>query len=106
MAVRKAPDCRTMDEVRVEIDRVDDALVDLIAERFTYVDRAWQLKNDPAEATVPWRIEEVIERVSRRAGQLGMPPEVAGQIWRSMITLFIRYEEAKLAGKASEAKGG
>ncbi|WP_280136647.1 chorismate mutase [Methyloceanibacter superfactus] len=33
-----------MDEVRVEIDRIDQAMVDLICERFAYVDRAWQLK--------------------------------------------------------------
>ena len=33
-----------MAEVRAEIDRVDNALVDVIAERFGYVERAWQIK--------------------------------------------------------------
>ena len=42
-----------MDEVSEEIDRIDTALVDLIGERFGYVDRAWQLKQSPAEARVP-----------------------------------------------------
>jgi isochorismate pyruvate lyase len=42
MAPRKPKDCRTMEEVRAEIDRIDQALVDLIGERFSYVDRAWQ----------------------------------------------------------------
>ena len=51
MAHRKAEKCESMDHVRVEIDRIDEALVDLVAERFTYVDRAWQLKNNPADAT-------------------------------------------------------
>ena len=54
-----------MSEVRAEIDRIDVALVDLIAERFAYVDRAWQLKSNPGEAYVPWRIQQVIDKVKR-----------------------------------------
>ena len=44
MAVRPPAQCRDMTEVRAEIDRIDAALVDMIAERFGYVERAWQLK--------------------------------------------------------------
>ena len=85
-----------MDDVRAEIDRLDNALVDLVAERFTYVDRAWQLKNNPAEATVPWRIQQVIDKVKARAGERGLPPELVESIWRQMIGWFIQYEEEQL----------
>jgi isochorismate pyruvate lyase len=105
MAVRKASDCENMDEVRIEIDRIDDALLDLVAERFTYVDRAWQLKKDPTEATVPWRIRQVIDKVEARAKQRGLPPELAVALWRQMIGWFIQYEEEKLAKKNAEPKG-
>ena len=56
MSQRKAQDCSNMNEVRAEIDRIDCALVDLIAQRFGFVDRAWKLKSNPGEAYVPWRI--------------------------------------------------
>jgi isochorismate pyruvate lyase len=85
-----------MEEVRKEIDRIDTALVDLIGERFTFVDRAWQLKQSPAEARVPWRIQQVIERVRARAAENGIPPELAEALWRQMIGWFIQYEEEKL----------
>jgi len=85
-----------MDEVRAEIDRIDIALVDLIGERFTYVDRAWQLKNAPAEARVPWRVQQVIDKVRARAAKNGLPPELAEALWRQMIGWFIQYEEEKL----------
>jgi isochorismate pyruvate lyase len=104
MAPRKAQDCVSMDEVRAEIDRVDDALLDLVAERFTYVDRAWQLKSDPTEATVPWRIRQVIDKVEARAKARGLPPELAVALWRQMIGWFIQYEEEKLAKSTGEAK--
>lgn len=96
MAPRKAQDCSSMDEVRVEIDRIDQALVDLVAERFTFVDRAWQLKNSPEDAVVPWRIQQVIDKVKAQASEKGLPPELVESIWRQMIGWFIQYEEEKL----------
>ena len=96
MTPRKAKDCANMEEVRAEIDRIDAALVDLIGERFTFVDRAWQLKLSPAEARVPWRIQQVIDRVRTRAAEQGLPPELAEALWRQMIGWFIQYEEEKL----------
>ena len=103
-----------MSQVRAEIDRIDDVLVDLIAQRFGYVDRAWQLKkNTPEGATVPWRIQQVIDRVKARAVEKDLPPEMVemvGAQWRNMIGWFVQYEEEKLrqgetrAGLASQSR--
>jgi isochorismate pyruvate lyase len=93
--------CTHMAEVRAEIDRIDAALVDLIAERFGYVDRAWQLKhaNGTEGAVVPWRIQQVIDTVRARAVARGLPPDMVDMVgaqWRNMIGWFIQYEEEKL----------
>ncbi|MFA5952355.1 MAG: chorismate mutase [Hyphomicrobium sp.] len=92
-------ECADMAQVRSEIDRLDVALVDLIAERFGYVERAWQLKKIPSDANVPWRIQQVIDKVKSRATEKGMPPEMVemvGAQWRNMIGWFVQYEEEKL----------
>jgi isochorismate pyruvate lyase len=99
MAPRAAKDCNNMEEVRTEIDRIDAALVDLIGERFTFVDRAWQFKKSPAEARVPWRIQQVIDRVKARAKEKNLPPELVEALWRQMIGWFIQYEEERLQGE-------
>jgi isochorismate pyruvate lyase len=96
-----------MTEVRTEIDRVDKALVDTIAERFGYVERAWQLKLESRqEANVPWRNQQVIDKVRARASEKGLPPDLVEALWRQMIGWFIQYEEeklrAKLEGKARD----
>jgi isochorismate pyruvate lyase len=66
-----------MSEVRAEIDRIDNALVDMIAERFGYVERAWQLKLvAKQEANVPWRNQQVIDKVRLRAKAKGVPPDL------------------------------
>lgn len=108
MAPRLPVDCTDMSHVRAEIDRIDNALVDLIAERFGYVDRAWQLKrNTPEGAVVQWRIQQVIDRVRARASEQGLPPEMVemvGAQWRNMIGWFVQYEEEKLQ-QATEREG-
>lgn len=101
-------ECADMSQVRTEIDRIDEVLVDLIAERFGYVDRAWQLKRDtPEGAVVNWRIQQVIDRVKARAKSHDLPPDIIDMIgaqWKNMIGWFVQYEEEKLR-QSSEGNG-
>jgi isochorismate pyruvate lyase len=86
-----------MTEVRAEIDRVDKALVYAIAERFGYVERAWQLKLEARqEANVPWRNQQVFDKVRARAAEKGLPPDLIEALWRQMVGWFIQHEEEKL----------
>ncbi|MEL6790819.1 MAG: chorismate mutase [Pseudomonadota bacterium] len=96
MPVLAPVDCATMDDVRAQIDRVDRALIDLLAERWGYVDRAWFFKRTPQEASVPWRNKDVISKVSARAKKRGMPAELAESLWRMIIGFGIQYEEERL----------
>jgi isochorismate pyruvate lyase len=92
-------------QVRVEIDRVDNALVDVIAERFGYVERAWQIKLGlKQEANVPWRNQQVIDKVRARASEKGLPPDLCEALWRQMIGWFIQYEEEKLRDQIESSK--
>ena len=105
MANRSPKDCTDLSQVRVEIDRVDNALVELIAERFGYVERAWQIKLGLGqEANVPWRNQQVIDKVRARAEAKGLTPDLAEALWRQMIGWFIQYEEEKLKDELT-AKG-
>jgi isochorismate pyruvate lyase len=102
-------ECADMAQVRAEIDRIDAALVDMIAERFGYVDRAWQLKkNTPEGATVPWRIQQVIDKVKNRARERELPPDIVDMVgaqWKNMIGWFVQYEEEKLRGPEDDGNG-
>jgi isochorismate pyruvate lyase len=97
MSARAPAECKDLAEVRIEIDRIDNALVDQIAERLGYVERAWQLKLQlRQEANVPWRNQQVIDKVRDRASERGVPPDLCEALWRQMIGWFIQYEEEKL----------
>ncbi len=99
----RAPDtrapaaCADLSQVRTEIDRCDTALVKLIGERFGYVERAWQIKLEAKqEANVPWRNQQVIDKVRARASVEGVSPDLCEALWRQMIGWFVQYEEEKL----------
>ena len=106
MNPRAPKECADLSQVRVEIDRVDSALVDMIAERFGYVERAWQIKLGQAlEANVPWRNQQVFDKVRARAEAKGLPPDLAEALWRQMIGWFIQYEEEKLKDEIAAKHG-
>jgi chorismate mutase len=67
MAIRPPAQCRDMTEVRAEIDRIDRALVDAIAERFGYVERRHSSQAGQ-EANVLAR-QQVFDKVRARAAE-------------------------------------
>ena len=104
---RQPADCADLAQVRQEIDRIDAALVGLIGERLGYVERAWQIKLEAAqEANVPWRNQQVIDKVRARAAEAGVPPDLCEALWRQMIGWFIQYEEEKLRDRLEKGARG
>lgn len=93
LAARTAPQaCRTMAEVRDGVDRLDRALVALIAERTRYMDAAARIKPDRAAVRDEARIEDVVEKVCRTAAEAGLPASLAESVWRELVEQSIAYE--------------
>lgn len=91
MAV-SADDCRTMDEVRDEIDRLDRALVKLVAERQGYIEAAARIKDKASEVRLEWRIEDVVAKVLAAADREGLSRDIAEPVWRTLIDRCIAHE--------------
>jgi isochorismate pyruvate lyase len=94
----KAPsDCTTMADIRAEIDRVDEELVRLFADRAGYIDRAGVIKTDlHLPARIEGRVEQVVQNVRRHAVTYGLPPELVEKLWRRLIDWSIAREESVL----------
>ena len=93
---KKPDDCDTMEEARAEIDRVDAAMADLLAERWGFVAKVASLKSSAKEASVPWRNDEIITRVRSRVEAGGGPPELAETIWREILDFAIKQQQKNL----------
>jgi isochorismate pyruvate lyase len=99
--------CRTLAEVRENIDRIDRAIVAAMAEREKYVAEAGRFKADPAAVSVPARVEAILGKVKTIAAEDGLAPEVAERTYRAMIAAFEDFERAqwtKRNGEGAAAK--
>ncbi|QDH67688.1 chorismate mutase [Pseudomonas azotoformans] len=87
--------CTTLEEVRNNIDRLDQQIVTLLAERGRYVSQAARFKKDTDGVKAPQRVEQVIAKVRDLAQTMGANPEVTEQVYRAMIAAFIQQELAE-----------
>lgn len=86
-------DITNMQDLRTEIDRVDAALITLLAERTGYIDQAIKIKSGIGlPANIPERVTEVLDNVREKANATGAPPELAVQLWSEMIEFYIARE--------------
>ena len=69
-----------LSDIRIDIDNIDRQLLRLLAQRQILVEKAGRLKPKGDN-----RRKEALE--------LGLSPDVAESVWRSMIQAFIALEE-------------
>lgn len=93
LVARTAPDaCTSMAEVRDGVDRLDRALVALIAERSRYMEAAARIKPHRGVVRDEERVEDVVSKVKAAATAAGLPVEIAEPVWRELVERSIRYE--------------
>jgi isochorismate pyruvate lyase len=95
-----AAQCRTMADVRAEIDRLDRTLVKLLAERQTYIERAAQIKTDRNVVHDQARIDDVVAKVLVSAKREGLSADIAEPVWRTLVDRCIAHEFAMFDAKA------
>jgi isochorismate pyruvate lyase len=93
-------ECRTRDDIRREIDRLDRALVDLLVERFGYIQRMVELKRDPDEARIDARVNDVLAKVTALARDRGLDADLARDLWTRLMDWNIEWERRALAARA------
>ena len=85
-------DCRTMGEVRFGVDRLDEQIVALLAERFGYMDAAARIKPDREAVRDEARKAQVIGNVVRLAEAAGIPAEAVAEVYERLVEASIAYE--------------
>ncbi|WP_043612495.1 chorismate mutase [Chromobacterium violaceum] len=94
--------CQNLAETRAQIDRIDRALVTLIAERGICVRQAAAFKHGRGEVEGGKRAEQVMRRVERLAGELGADAALTAAVYRAMISDFVADEMAAFRARTAE----
>lgn len=84
--------CRDMAEVRHGVDRLDEQIVALLAERFRYMDAAARIKPDRAAVRDERRKADVIAKVAAAAEREGAPVATVAELYDRLVEASIAYE--------------
>ena len=89
----KPVDCKNMDELRHQIDKLDVKIIELLANRSEFIDRATELKkSNGMPARIPERIESVVSNARNAAEELDLDADLVEKIWRILIDWSIQRE--------------
>ncbi len=83
-----------LDDLRREVDRLDNAVVDLLVERLTLVERIAILKDDRQDGRIalrPAREAVILRRLVARAGD-GFPAAELIRMWRELLAATTRQQ--------------
>lgn len=84
--------CTSLEEVRAQIDQLDDQIVELIAARNGYVKQAANFKHSVEEIKANERMEAVMDRVRLRAMEFGVSPNLLTKLYTIMIDAMVEAE--------------
>jgi isochorismate pyruvate lyase len=87
-----APDCKSLDEVRAEIDRIDRAILALLGERAGYVHAAARFKSSEADIEAPQRQAAMLDARREWARQEDLDPDFVEELYRRLVAYFVERE--------------
>ena len=96
-AIAKVKDCTTMQDVRHEVNALDDVLVPLLVERVGYMTQAARIKQGAEQVRDEARIQAIVDRVRPMAEAQGGNPDLMERLYRAMMECYIDYEHQELA---------
>jgi isochorismate pyruvate lyase len=95
------PLCENLADVRANIDRLDDEIVRLIAERAMYVKDAARFKRDAFQVSAPARQAQVFDKARALAERhnrgFANLEQVVDATYRAMVAAFIANEQTYFA---------
>lgn len=84
--------CESLEDIRSNIDRIDDEIIKLIAERTDLVKQAAKFKKSADGVKAPERAEAVIRKARESAERYGADADTVEALYRMMISRFIKAE--------------
>jgi isochorismate pyruvate lyase len=93
--------CKTLGEVRTNIDRIDHEIIKLMAERGHYVYEAARFKPNPEQVQDSTREDAIVHKAMAIAEQDGLSPKVAETTYRAMLRAFVEYEQGVFSSAAA-----
>lgn len=93
VTTKQAHECKSLEEVRLEIDRIDKAVITLLGERLIYVKEVVNYR-DPKKKEVADknRYLKVIKERGKWGENNGLNPNVIEQVYTTLLNYYIEQQ--------------
>lgn len=89
----KTPEeCLNMQDIRAEIDSIDETIIKMIGTRYKYVKAAAKFKTSVVSVKADERVAAMLVQRRSWAEKEGLDPEVIAKIYADLVTYFISEE--------------
>ena len=90
--MKKPEECTDMTEIRQEIDRIDQQVIQLLGQRFAYVKAASKFKTSETSVKAPERFQRMLLERRAWAESAGLNPDIIEKMYRDLVNYFIEEE--------------
>jgi isochorismate pyruvate lyase len=99
MDFKDPKDCQSLEEVRNEIDKIDEFIISLFSERHKYVEEIVRFKHDKEAVIAQERKEKVILQRKKWASNSGLNADTFEKIYTLLVDSNIKHELEILKSK-------
>ena len=84
--------CSTIQEIRTEIDRIDQEIIRLLGERYGYVKAVVKFKTSETSVRAPDRVATMLQKRRAWAEEAGLSPDIIEKLYSDLVNYFIQQE--------------
>lgn len=92
MIVKNPKECKSLEEVRNEIDKIDEHIISLFSVRHQFVEEIVRFKNDKDAIIAQERKEQVILQRKKWAESKGLNADTFEKIYTLLVESNIKHE--------------
>lgn len=81
-------DCKDIQEIRTEIDRIDKIIITSLAERFEYVKEATKFKTDIDAVLATDRHSVMLKQRIELCSKLNVDPEMVENVYKALLDYY------------------
>jgi isochorismate pyruvate lyase len=96
--MKEPNDCVNLEEIRVEIDKIDREIISYLGQRLAYVKAAAKFKTGESSVKAPERVKAMLQSRRIWAEQEGLNPDVIEKMYLDLVNYFISEELDNLPG--------
>ena len=90
---------KKLSKIRLELDRLDNSLINIIKKRTNLVKKVLALKENKNQIVDQKRIETILKNIKKKSLEKNIDPKITNRIWKNMIWSFIDFERRNFRKK-------